>query len=220
LDYILTWSTNPKAQRLGEAVWVNYRHLIAEMPLLGLRSKSAVANRIEKLRRLDLIKTRADENQRVFVQLTERFHEIVCFRGSQPPVHQNERGVQTDELTVHEGEHLLVNQNSKSKQTPSASKMPPCPHEKIIEIYHKRFPLGRKVLLSRYHGSNREKQLTQRWRETPKHQSLEFWETYFSAASGIPWMTGNTERGWVADFGYLTKRAGFDKTLEQVVEHE
>jgi len=104
LDYILSWSTNPSAQRLGDAVWVNYKHFIVEMPLLGLKTKGAVANRIEKLRKLDLIRTKADESQRVFVQLTERFHEVVCFRGSRPPVHQNEQ-------TVHDGEHSLVNQN-------------------------------------------------------------------------------------------------------------
>lgn len=107
----------------------------------------------------------------------------------------------------------------KSQVGTSQAKPDPVPHEKIIEIYHRCFPVGQKILLARYRGSVREKQLVQRWRESPKHQTLEFWESYFSAAADIPWMTGKTDRGWVADFGYLTKRAGFDKTLELVVEH-
>lgn len=102
-----------------------------------------------------------------------------------------------------------------SKASPS-----PIPHELIIETYHKCFPVGQKVLLERYRGSVREKQLVQRWRESPKHQSIEFWESYFTAASEIPFFTGKNDRGWVADFAFLTKRSGFDKVLEQVVDHE
>lgn len=98
-----------------------------------------------------------------------------------------------------------------------SSQATPVPHEAIIDLYHKCFPVGQKVLISRYKGSTREKQLIQRWRESPKHQTLDFWEQYFTAASQIAWMTGSNNRNWVADFAYLTKRAGFDKTLEQVV---
>lgn len=100
----------------------------------------------------------------------------------------------------------------------SAAKPPVCPHDKIIEIYHQCFPVGQKILAPRYRGSNREKQLTARWREDARHQTEQFWTDYFTAAAGIPWLTGKTERGWTADFAYLTSRKGFDKVLEQVVD--
>lgn len=107
-----------------------------------------------------------------------------------------------------------------SEDACSQAKPDPIPHELIIETYHRCFPVGQKVLLERYRGSVREKQLVQRWRESPKHQSIEFWESYFTAASEIPFFTGKNDRGWVADFAFLTKRSGFDKVLEQVVDHE
>lgn len=100
----------------------------------------------------------------------------------------------------------------------SAAKPLVCPHEKIIEIYHECFPAGQKVLLARYRGSKREKQLTSRWREDQRHRATSFWIDYFSAAAAIPWLTGTNERGWIADFEYLTSRRGFDRVLEQVVD--
>jgi hypothetical protein len=76
LDYINAWQANPKAARLDDHVWINYRHLIKEMPLLGLNSKGAVSNRISKLRHLNLIKSVEDDFGRLFIKTSQFFSNL------------------------------------------------------------------------------------------------------------------------------------------------
>ena len=41
LEYIVAWQTNPEAERnQDDFVWINYKHFIAEMPLVGLNTKT------------------------------------------------------------------------------------------------------------------------------------------------------------------------------------
>ena len=57
LDYIKDWQSHPKSERRGNLVWINYSHLLAEMPLLAVKHKSGVANRIKKLKEFGLLET-------------------------------------------------------------------------------------------------------------------------------------------------------------------
>jgi hypothetical protein len=76
LDYIKAWQVNPKAARLDDHVWINYNHLIKEMPLLGLNSKGAVSNRIAKLRDLNLIGSVQDDFGRLFIKTSQFFSNL------------------------------------------------------------------------------------------------------------------------------------------------
>jgi hypothetical protein len=132
LDYISAWSLNSRSLKRNNKVWINFAHIINEMPVLKLKTKSAISNRIKKLKELSLIETEQDENdQRLYVAVTSRYADIIGFTHEDidfltPPtvhsdeqggVHQNERSskktskkeqkldVATPKGGVHENEH-------------------------------------------------------------------------------------------------------------------
>lgn len=125
MDYIQKWLTSPKAQRMGRKVWINYKHIIKEMPLLGLKAKSSISNRITKLTELGLLSTEKDDSCRLFADLTELAHEIISFHGgsqdctgvpeNERGVHSEERGVPNQERGVPENEHS-TNQHTTNQQ--------------------------------------------------------------------------------------------------------
>lgn len=80
LNHIYDWETNKRAYRIENKVWINYRNVIEELPLIHLNSKSAVANRINKLRHLELILTSQAEDYRLFVETTELYVSIRDYR--------------------------------------------------------------------------------------------------------------------------------------------
>lgn len=62
-----------------------------------------------------------------------------------------------------------------------------CPHQAIIDLYHRILPTGRQV---RIWTPTREAKLRGRWREDEKRQSLEWWEKLFSYIAGSDFLTG------------------------------
>lgn len=130
LDYISYWQSSPSAVRVGQKVWINYKHVIREMPLLGLNGKGAVANRIKKIKELGLIDTHQDKDDfRLYAETTMLYHSICSFRvdiqqhlKAGLPVRQNEHPftkmntpVHRDEHPVHHGEHSSNNQLSNNQ---------------------------------------------------------------------------------------------------------
>lgn len=99
------------------------------------------------------------------------------------------------------------------------STVPNCPHLEIIELYHQKLPQLPKVIPSRWKGSQREKHLVARWREDPKHQSLEFWERFFTrlALPKYGFYHGENDRSWKADLGWIVKKENFIKLLEKFI---
>ena len=69
LEYIMSRQSDPNAIRIGGRVWINYRRLRGEMPLLRLNSRQAVSKRIQKLRKLGLISVDHDSEGRSFAGL-------------------------------------------------------------------------------------------------------------------------------------------------------
>ena len=127
LEYVFDWQTNTRAARIGDHVWLNYQHLIAEMPMLGLRIKSAVSNRVKKLVGLGLLSITHGEDNRVFAKTTDFYIDVVKFRPGDSlacGVHENEQvfmemngGVHTYEQGVHENEHSINNQIINNQET-------------------------------------------------------------------------------------------------------
>jgi DNA-binding MarR family transcriptional regulator len=95
-----------------------------------------------------------------------------------------------------------------------------CPHAKIIEIYHECLPSLPRVLIDRWVGSTRAKHLTSRWKESPKHQTLDFWRMYFTLVNHFPHQMGVNDRGWKATLEWLVKRDNFDRMLERMANLE
>lgn len=87
LDYVFDWQQNPLAQTLNGMIWINYKHLINEMPLLGIKDKSAISRRITKLKNLGLIVTLINlEESKLYAKTTEKYYEITRFKASPTPV--------------------------------------------------------------------------------------------------------------------------------------
>ena len=97
----------------------------------------------------------------------------------------------------------------------SESKIPTCPSEEIINIYHEILPELPKVVLSAFKHSVREKNLKARWKQDHEHQSLDFWRWYFQQVKKNTWYLGDNTNAWRADFGWLMQKSKFDQIVER-----
>ena len=77
IDYISKLYASPKTKRLDDHAWVNLKHMIAEMPLLGLKSKQALSRRLVKQRDLGLITSVYDQQGRMYARITERCYSCM-----------------------------------------------------------------------------------------------------------------------------------------------
>lgn len=103
IDYIHAWIAHPRAHRLGEKVWINLSHLMREMPMLGIRSKSSLSRRLRKLADLSLLELERDQDQRLYCVLTEYCFDVIAFRpanGTPRTVARDEQPLHTDNGTV------------------------------------------------------------------------------------------------------------------------
>jgi uncharacterized protein YdaU (DUF1376 family) len=108
-------------------------------------------------------------------------------------------------------------QDTETNVSVVGAKAPPaCPHLEIIGLYNTILPELTQVLPERWGGS-RAKQLQARWRESDLHQSLAFWESYFTELRNHPFYLGQNDRAWRADLEWLTQRKNFDKMVERFV---
>ncbi len=128
--------------------------------------------------------------------------------------HDESRSDHDENETAHADSFNLIPDSLSNKDT-SESKIPPCPHVKIVSMYNEMLPELDSVLPSRWKGSARERNLNARWKEDKRHQSLEFWEAFFSKVRGSSWHMGENPRGWKANLGWLIVRGNFDKMVEQ-----
>ena len=106
LEYVASWQNHSKALRDGSHVWLDYRHLLKEMPMLSVKTKSSLSNRIKKLKERGLLSTFLNEDRRCFVRVTDFYLSVVDFRPGdiERGVPENEQGVPENEQGVPENE--------------------------------------------------------------------------------------------------------------------
>jgi len=63
--------------------WINFNHLIDEMPLLKIKDKAAISRRIKKLEKIGFIKVFRAPDRSCYVRLTEKIKEL-DFDGRKP----------------------------------------------------------------------------------------------------------------------------------------
>ena len=83
-----------------------------------------------------------------------------------------------------------------------------CPYVKIKELYHSiciSFPKIKDIT------GNRKKAIAARWRT---HKSLEIFQELFTIAESSPFLKGENDRNWSADFDWMMKPTNFSKILE------
>ena len=120
IDYIQTWAGNPRSTRRGDLVWISYKHLIREMPLLGLRTKQSVSKRITNLAKIGLLRLEHDQDGRVFAGLTNKCHDAVNFSTTPSTVVDTPSTVVDIQQSLSE----TVNQSIKNKDAHPSDAQP------------------------------------------------------------------------------------------------
>ena len=92
----------------------------------------------------------------------------------------------------------------------------PCPHDEIIELYHRLLPTGRQV---RIWNNARRAKLRSRWREDAQRQSLGWWERFFGYVAESAFLTGRTtarngRTPFELDLEWIVSPANFVKIIE------
>jgi hypothetical protein len=125
---------------------------------------------------------------------------------------RKERSRNERDSCVTREEKRRVKENTKRK---SESKIPPCPHSEIINLYHSILPEHQRVVESLWNDSSRAKNLQARWRQSSKHQSLDFWRWFFEVVKSNPTWNGKNDIDFRADIDWLVKKTNFIKVVER-----
>jgi hypothetical protein len=173
---------------------------------LGL-TKQQVRTALNKLKKTHEITLKtSSRNTVVTVSQYEKY---------QSPTHEATREVthkqHTDNTQITPTNNVTMEQCNKKEV--SVAKAPPVFHEEVINLYHAVLPELKGVVVSRWAGSQREKDLRTRVKEHPDHSNIEFWRWLFSSVKFSDWHMGRSGN-WSADLGWLLKRANFDKMVE------
>jgi hypothetical protein len=125
----------------------------------------------------------------------------------------NDQDNNTDQKEISSLREEVLTQN---KQPKAVGNQLTCPHEKIVDLYHEILPMCPKILVW---NKARRSYLKQRWMENTKHQTLEWWETYFNHVKQSQFLTGNVlgrdgKPPFVADLEWLVRPNNFVKVIE------
>ncbi|HEX7115387.1 MAG TPA: hypothetical protein VF193_09655 [Steroidobacter sp.] len=124
------------------------------------------------------------------------------------------------------GEKETETEKETEKETPPSeggpprngkhARTPPCPQEKIIDLYHEILFMCPKV--KDWHET-RQALLRARWRSHPKRQNLDWWRKFFEYVAKSKFLTGQTEPRngsppFIADLEWLLRPSNFAKVIE------
>lgn len=92
-----------------------------------------------------------------------------------------------------------------------AADAPRVPYQDFVSLYHECLPeLPRVQLLT----EKRKKAIKARWNTSEKTKSLDWWREYFLVCKSNPFLMGNNDRNWRADFDFLITESKFAKIVE------
>ena len=175
---------------------------------------------------LDKYHQNAKINKRIAIEREAKRKEndtkrAPCVNASPPSLNEpppNHKPLTTNHKPLTNNKHL-VETNVSTTDEPIADKQKNCPHMRIIDIYHQKLPELGRIAIDRWKGSKRENWLQARWRESEKHQDLEFWEWYFSEIKSLSggFYVGNNDRTWKPNLEWLVKRENFDKMIDRII---
>lgn len=89
-------------------------------------------------------------------------------------------------------------------------KSSPCPHQEIIDLYHKTLPELAKI---KVWTPKRQSHLRSRWNEDKQRQCIEWWELYFGRIKASPFLTGNIT-DFKADLEWVINQSNMVKIIE------
>jgi len=113
--------------------------------------------------------------------------------------------------SIHQlGNHSVPTKERRIEKIYIDDKIPNCPHQKIIDLYHETLPELRTV---RIWNDNRKRLLASRWKESKKRQSLEWWKGFFEYVKDSPFLMGR-KTDFEADLEWLIRPQNFAKVVE------
>jgi hypothetical protein len=89
-------------------------------------------------------------------------------------------------------------------------KVPLCPHQEIIGLYHKILP---ELTAVRIWSDSRQAFLRSRWREDPARQELKWWEDFFQKVKASDFLMGRVKE-FKVDLEWLVRPTNFIKVIE------
>ncbi len=106
------------------------------------------------------------------------------------------------------------NQSNNQVMQGGKRSIPPCPYQKIIDLYHEKLPMCPKVVVL---SDLRKRALNARWRNGM--HGMDNWELYFDDVSRSKFLTGQVDpppgrRQFIADFDFLIRESTIVKTQE------
>ena len=148
---------------------------------------------------------------KIVVKSTNRYSiiNIINWELYQQP--ENENDQQTTSKRPANDQQTTTYKNVKNEKNEKnvKKKEPPCPHLKIIDIYHKKLPM---LPIVQSHTEDLKSRIRARWREDPKRQTLEWWEWYFEGVLGCDFLIGKV-KDWAASFYWLVGPKNMTKVL-------
>ena len=99
--------------------------------------------------------------------------------------------------------------------TQDKKKIPPCPHQEIVDAYHEALPASPQI---RDWTKARAAHLQARWREEPKRQNVDWWRRLFGYVAESDFLTGKSatpgRKPFTASLDWLLKPENFAKVRE------
>jgi hypothetical protein len=96
-----------------------------------------------------------------------------------------------------------------SESDPQSPKPPNCPHQEIIDQYHRILPSLARVC---EWSESRKRLLRARWKENIERQSLDWWEKFFKRVGESDFLMGRA-KDFMADLEWLVRPKNFGKIL-------
>ena len=109
---------------------------------------------------------------------------------------------------------LNIKQETDIKPT-SPPKAAPCPTQKIIEMFPERCP---SLIQPRVIPDSVKAMIADRWRQSTKHQKIQFWEGYFDYCEELDFLTGRTNpsngaKAFRVGLEWIVKAGNFAKII-------
>jgi hypothetical protein len=136
-----------------------------------------------------------------------------------PPLHSiaPEPSLNRQEPLIGNSNELLVGMaaDEKSGRSKAKKKIPACPHQEIISLYHEFLPASPGI---RDWTPARAAHLRARWNEDQKRQNMEWWKKFFAYVAESDFLTGrvssNGRKPFTASLEWLVKAENFAKVRE------
>ncbi len=124
-------------------------------------------------------------------------------------IHTSSADKNAEDESVIDSELEPPDQEQEDPTPKKEEAIPQCPHQAIIDLYHKTLPELPRV---RVWNDDQQKALRTRWKDDQQRRNLEWWKLFFELIRGSPFLMGR-ENGFQADLEWLIRPKNFAKIM-------